>query len=223
MAEPRKPKAVAQRKSVRVYDALAPFNCDVVIYDFDVDSGVFDLDGFYKDTGLSSDDKHWSTVFYARLARTGYHVHFDGSIRGKQLSLSLKYYGRSVTRPQWDGPTAETAMRWLGGFFKKPTEQAWAYSQFSKPNQTWRSRFNLPFRVTMSGTKAEVVIDGITLDLPKNPLGASRGWINKFSKELGTAILLRRGIEFSTFKVEDEIAVYNEAVKMFVEEVTGRA
>ena len=74
----------------------------------------------------------------------------------------------------------------------------------------------------MSGSKAEVVIDGIALELPKNPHGAVRGWINKLGKELDTAIALRRGIEFSAFRVEDEIAMYNEAIKIFVEEVTGR-
>ena len=205
-----------------MYDALAPFSCDSVSYDFRVDPGVFDIGRFYEETGLSSKDTHWSTVFYARRARTGYHVHFDGTMRGKNLSLSLKYYGRSVTRPKGDGPYAETAMEWLGSFLKRPKGDAWVFCRFSKPPQTWRSRFNLPFRVMMSGSKAEVVIDGIALELPKNPHGAVRGWINKLGKELDTAIALRRGIEFSAFRVEDEIAMYNEAIKIFVEEVTGR-
>ncbi len=204
---------------MKAHNALAPFDCDVAIYNFDVDTETFDLGRFHLDTGLPSGDKSWSTVFYARQEQSGYHVHFDGRVTGKEVSLSLKYYGRSVTRPRGDGPFAETTMAWLGSFFKKPKQLAWVFCRFSKPNRTWRSRFNLPFKVTMSGSAAEVVIDGISLDLPKNPFGAQHGWINKFSKELDTAVALQRSIEFSTFGIEDEIPRYNEAVKMFVEEV----
>jgi hypothetical protein len=203
-----------------VPNTLAPFNCDVAIYDFDVDTEIFDLGRFHKETGLPSGDKSWSTIFYARQKLTGYHVHFDGSAKGKEVRLSLKYYGRSVTRPRGDGPFAETAMEWLGSFFKKPKQLAWVFCRFSKPNRTWRSRFNLPFKVTMSGSAAEVVIDGISLDLPNNSFGAQHGWINKFSKELDAAVSLQRTIEFSAFKIEDEIPVYNGAVKMFVEEIS---
>jgi len=208
---------------VKAHDALAPFDCDLVSYDFDVDIGVFDLERFYEETGLSSGDKYWSTVFSARQKRSGYHVHFDGSVSGKEVSLTLKYYGRSVVRPPAGAPSSETAMEWLGSFFRKPKQYAMVYSRFSKPNQQWRSRFNLPFRVTMSGSKTEVVIDGIDLELPKNPFGAARGWINKFSNELDAAVLLHRTIEFSAFRIEDEIPVYNEAIKMFAEETTGRS
>jgi hypothetical protein len=223
VAETRKTKMAGRRKGNKTYDALAPFDCEVAGYDFDVDTDIFDLKKFYEDTGLSSRDKYWSTIFSAHLKRSGYHVHFDGSVSGKEVTLSLKYYGRSVTRPPAGGPFAETAMEWLGSFFRKPKYYAIVYSRFSKPNQAWRSRFNLPFRVTMSGSKAEVVIDGIALELPKNPFGATRGWINRFSKELDASVLLQRSIEFSTFRIEDEIPIYNEAIKIFVEETKGRS
>jgi hypothetical protein len=213
---------VTRRKRARAFDALAPFDCESVFFDFDVDANAFELDKFYKETGLSPRDERWSTVFYARREQTGYHVHFDGSLSGKDLSLSLKYYGRSVTPPDGGAPTAETAMRWLGSFFKKPKEYGWAFCRFSKPKNKWRSRFNLPFRVTMSGSNTDVVIDGIDLDLPKNRFGAARGWIKTLGKGLDVSTALRRNIEFSAFNLENEVSACNEAIQMFVEAVPER-
>jgi hypothetical protein len=218
VAAQKKPK-VKSRKGARAYDVLASYDCDVVACDFDIDIDEFDLPRFYQETGLSPKDKRWSGIIYAERAQAGYHIHFDGRMIGKELSLSLKYYGRSVTRPTSRGPFAENAMQWLGSFLKRPKAVCWVHVTFSKPNKTWRSRFNLPFRVTMSGTNAEVVIDGITLDLPHNPFGAEKGWINKFSNKLDVAVLLRRNVTFSKFDIEDELPVYNEAIGTFVEEI----
>jgi hypothetical protein len=218
-----KTKAARPHKSAKAHDAFAPLDCEVASYEFEVDTEMFDLKRFYVETGLPPGEKYWSTVFSARGKRSGYHVHFDGNVKGKDVNLTLKYYGRSVTRPPAGGPFAETAMEWIGSFFRKPKCYAIVYSRFSKPNQGWRSRFNLPFRVTMSGSKAEVVIDGIALELPKNPFGAVRGWINRSSRELDASVLMHRSIEFSTFRIEDEISVYNEAIKIFVEETKGRS
>ena len=81
----------------------------------------------------------------------------------------------------------------------------------------------MPFRVTMSGTNAEVVIDGIALDLPSNHFRAERGWINKYKTTVEVAILLRRSIAFSRFSIEEELPVYNEAIGMFVEETKRRS
>jgi hypothetical protein len=222
VAEFKRTKTVTRRKGAKPFNALAPFDCDAVFFDFDVNASVFEFEKFYKATGLSAKDKRWSTVFYARRAQTGFHVHFDGNLDGKDLSLSLKYYGRSVVPPGDGRPTAETAMKWLGSFFKKPREHALVFCSFSKPNDGWRSRFNLPFRVTMSGSSTDVVIDGIDLELPKNRFGAARGWINTIDKGLGVSVALRRNIEFSAFNLENEISAYNEAIQIFVEEESGR-
>src|SRR5438445_905252 len=105
-------------------------------------------------------------------------------------------------------------MEWLGSFFRKAAERAWVNSRFSKPDANWRSRF----KVTMSGSNAEVIIDGISLDLPPNPFGAMRAWLTKFPKHLMAAVMLRRRITFAAFKIEKELPEHNEALKIFVEE-----
>jgi hypothetical protein len=144
-------------------------------------------------------------------------VHFDGRVKGRKIDLTVAYYVGSLTRPI-KGPSAETAMKWLGSFFRKATERAWVNSRFSKPDTNWRSRFNLPFKVTMSGSNAEVIINGISLDLPPNPFGAIHAWLTKFPKHLMTAVMLRRPITFAAFKIEKELPEHNEALKIFVEE-----
>jgi hypothetical protein len=179
---------------------------------------AFDLGRFYKETGLRAEHRNWSTVFYARDERTGYHVHFNGRIKGKRISLTVAYYEHSGPSRPKKGPFAETVMEWLGSFFRKPVVRAWVSSTFSKPIETWRSRFNLPFKVTMVGSNAEVVIDGISLDLPANRFGAMHGWLTKFSKRLFAMVVLTRSVAFKRFKIEEELPVYNEALKIFVEE-----
>ena len=179
------PRRVTESES----NVFARLDCDLVSYDFDVGMDAFDLDKFYRETGLSAEHRNWSTVFYALNERSGYHVHFNGRIKGKRIELTIAYYARSRTRPKKE-PFAETAMEWLGSFFRKSTARAWVNSRFAKPTATWRSRFNLPFKVTMTGTNAEVVIDGISLDLPSNPFGAMHGWLSKLDKRLITMVLL---------------------------------
>lgn len=134
------------------------------------------------------------------------------------LNLKLTYYNGSVTRPR-EGPVAENAMQWLGSFFRKPKANAWVYARFSKRSVDWRSRFNLPFKVTMTGSGVEVVIDGISMDLPKNPLRAIHGWLNKLGERVETAVLLYRAIEFSKFKINQGISNCDAALSMFMEEV----
>ena len=212
-------KVRTKKVSVRPPGAMARLGCEMLRFDFDVDLDSFDLDAFYNETGLSSNDPRWSTVFYARKRNTAYHVHFDGSvINGKRLDLTLTYYDKSVTPPKTNGPYAETVMKWIGSFFRVPRFPALTASKFSKPLDAWSSRFNLPFKVTMKGSNAEVTIDGIALDLPKNPQHALRGTIGRTAKEWNASIVAGRLIEFGTFDISKEILIHNEALKIFIEE-----
>jgi len=208
----------ALKVSRRPPNVFASLNCEVASYEFDIGLDVFDLDKFYKETGLSAVHRNWSTVFYAHDPTSGYHVHFNGRITGKRIELTVAYHAHSATRPK-KGPFAETVMEWLGSFFRKPTVRSWVNARFSKPLATWRSRFNLPFKVTMTGSNAEVVIDGISLDLPKNPYGALHGWLTKYAKNFMAMVLLTRPIVFAKFKIEDEVPLYSEALNIFLEEV----
>jgi hypothetical protein len=208
----------AKRAGKQVSNVFARLNCEMASYDFDRGLDAFDLDKFYKETGLSAEDRNWSTVFYAQDERSGYHVHFRGRVKGKKIELTVAYYVRSRTRPK-KPPFAETAMVWLGSFFRKPMARAWVSSMFNKPTTTWRSRFNLPFKVTMTGSNTEVVIDGISLDLPTNEFGAKHGWLTRLGAQFTAMAVLTRPVTFATFKIEKEVPVYNEALKIFIEEV----
>ncbi len=215
----RKPRTAKPRtKRGRLASSiLTQLYCDYITFDFDVDTDIFDLEKFHQITGLKAPDKQWSAVLYAREEKAGYHVHFNGKVIGKEIELSMAYYPGSVMRS--NPPFAEDAIGWLGSFFKEPKVRMWAYAKFRKPSASWRSRFNLPFRVTMTGSKDEVVIDGISLDLPKNPLGAEHGWLDSDSRTLIAAVLLNRSVRFSAFSLEDEVRSANESIRMFAEEV----
>lgn len=216
MAE-QKPRK-KQRANTKPYDALAAMDCESVTYDIEVPIHLFDLERFSKETSRPPSYVNWSTVCYAKRKTTGYHVHLDGHIKSKEVTITLKYYGRSTGAVKGKGPFAETVMTWIGGFIKGPKVPVWVYASLTKPNTNWRSRFNLPFKVTMAGSKTEVTIDGISMDLPQNRWGAVHGWLDKFSTRWSARIMLVRSIEFSTFSLEDELPLYNEAIKMFVEE-----
>ncbi len=66
---------------------------------------------------------------------------------------------------------------------------------------------------------AEVVIDGVSLVLPKNRYSATSGWLTKITDALVVSVALFRPIEFSSFNLADEVATLNESIKMFVEQV----
>jgi len=67
---------------------------------------------------------------------------------------------------------------------------------------------------------AEVVIDGISLTLPRNPFRATDAFLTTTDTLLWASVRLLRPIEFSNFKIRDELIAFNEAVKIFAEEVT---
>jgi len=65
----------------------------------------------------------------------------------------------------------------------------------------------------------EVVIDGVTMDLPPNQFGAVFGWISRIGSKLTASVMLARRVEFASFNIADEIAEFNKAIKIFAEEL----
>lgn len=223
MAQARKQKSEIRPSSriateSRIFSELG---CDAATYEFDVPAGIFDLKRFRSQTGLTANDRTWSTVFYAQKRSTGYHVHFDGRVGNKgEVTLNLSYYGTSIVAPKAsNGPSAENAMKWIGSFFKTPKGPALVYGRFSKPTSSWRGRFNLPFKVTMTGSNAEMEIDGVSLTPSKNPYLVIHGWLNRHEKRLSVSIVRLRSVDFSTFNVEKEVPSHNESLQLFIEEV----
>lgn len=77
----------------------------------------------------------------------------------------------------------------------------------------------MPFKVTMTGSSAELVINGISLELPENHFGALHAWLTRFPKQFVAMVMLTRTVAFEKFKIEEELPAYNEALDIFMEEI----
>lgn len=173
-----------------------------------------------KKTGIKSN--HWSVsaVLMPKDRTSRYHVHFKGEREPKseRVHFKIDYFDRAhKTAKDETEPFAESVMKWLGQFVREPISRAVADVQFNKSNDKWKSRFNLPFRVTMADR--EVTIDGVSLDLPKNDFRALEAFVARSDKELYASVRLIRTVEFEKFNIAEEIAYFNEAIKIFMEPV----
>jgi hypothetical protein len=136
--------------------------------------------------------------------------------------MTVQYVRGSIpARPDETEPFAETFMNWLGTFINSTSSHAKVFSSFEKSPARWRSRFNLPFRVTLSGLDKEVVIDGISLVLPENEAGAKHGWLTRSDKELLVNVRLERRVNLKGFQLNDEITAINESIRIFAEEIAA--
>jgi hypothetical protein len=195
---------------------LSDFNCHCLAYDFKLIRGVFDTKKFSGETGINPGDT-WSTILPAKESKVGYHVHFDGRMTEKSVDMSVRYVnGATKADPNETLVFAETIMPWLATFVTDPTHRATVWAHFEKPTQTWRARFNLPFKVTMAG--AEVTIDEVSLSVPRNRFRATKGRLGANEKEISAWINSVQSVEFLKFDIAKEVALYNEAAQMFVEQ-----
>jgi hypothetical protein len=208
----RSPKTETKRR----VSVLGEFHCDSIRYDFQVPIDSFRLKEFTKTTRIKKGE-NWSAVLPSDNRQTRYHVHFSGSIRDENVWLTIEYWEGRVTRgPHHPKPSSELVMQWIGSFIREPSWRAVVLGRFEKPDEMWRSRFNLPFKVTMAD--AEVVIDGVSLILPRNRFHAVNGWLTKMENVLLVNVDSLRPIEFEAFNLADEVATANDAIKMFVEQ-----
>src|SRR5258708_35855826 len=171
-AKPKQRVPPRNRKTerTRAISILEQFHCESVRYDLDVPIDSFKLKSFTRETALKLGD-HWAAVFPSDDPRTGYHVHFTGSLDKEHAHLCVEYFDHPVKRTSTHPrPSSESAMKFIGSFIREPSARPDILGRFEKPDSSWRSRFNLPFKVTMAG--AEGVIDGLSVILPKNRLRA---------------------------------------------------
>lgn len=211
-----------QKKAVmrpRASGLLEQFHCQTVRYDFDVPLDVFNLKAFVKATGIKvGQGGPWSATIYPKHRTSGYHVHSRWDVvDGDRISLTLAYWDKGKVRGTEVEPFAETIMGWTGQFFRDPIARCHVAARFDKPTDLWKSRFNLPFKVTMA--EREVTIEGLALVAPTNPYKALGGFLAVSSKAFFLALDFARSVEFSRFDLREEVLVYNEAVKMFMEEI----
>lgn len=220
MAEKREPRAADGRSHSSV---LSRVGCNLVSYDFTVPLSSFDREGLSRAIGLSGNENRWSRIYNPKdHAKHHYHVHFDGTFSNDEVDFTVDYYNHIGDPGPRDGPSAETMMRWLGQFFRVTRWRGTLlYARFEKSHRRWKSRFNLPFKVTLSGSDLEVAIEGISLSAPpKNRYQVVHGWLDRHPKHLSVAVLISRDVDFNKFTIDDEIVVCNEAIKLLVEELS---
>lgn len=210
-----RPKVPARRLRSGV---LKQFHCESISYDFNISRESFNKRAFSRKTGLKVGER-WSAGIYPKDPESGYHVHFKGVMEKERVHITVEYWDGSFSVPEETSePFAESIMQWIGSFVRESAVRTSVDTRFEKPLASWRSRFNLPFKVTMAG--AEVVIDGVSLSLPRNPFRATDAFLATTNAELWATVRLLRSIEFASFNIRDEIIAFNEAVKIFAEELT---
>jgi hypothetical protein len=211
----RTPKAIVRP---RVSSIFEQFHCQTLRYDFDVPVEGFDLKAFVKATGIKvGQGGPWSATIYPKHRTSGYHVHLRWEIDGDTISLMIAYWNKGKVRAANVEPFAETIMGWIGQFFRDPAARCHIAARFDKPKVLWKSRFNLPFKVTMA--EREVIIEGVALAAPANPYKAIGGFLAVSSKSFFVALDFARTVDFARFDLREEMLLYNEAVKMFMEEI----
>jgi hypothetical protein len=188
-----------------------------VSYRLEIPLDSFNLKAFSDDTGIKQ-NRRWSAVLRPKNAGMGYHVHFNGDMDTKYANLTIEYWnGAKKAAKDEKEPFAESIMSWLRSFVKDPSPRATVMATFEKPIESWRSRFNLPFKVTMADV--EVIIDGISVSLPRNQFRAVGGFLSRDDRSIFAIVRLVRNIELATFDIAEEVATFNEAVKLFVEPI----
>jgi hypothetical protein len=197
---------------------LRQFHCESAGYEFTLPVEAFDVQKFFRETGIKK-NQPWSATVFPRDRESGFHVHFKGSIGTEEIGLTVEYWDKG--KPfHGDGedsePFAETMMAWLGQFVRETAFRAFVWARFRKPKQTWKSRFNLPFKVTMA--EQEVVIDGVSLTAPRNAQHATGAYIAVNEDSFSVSVHFVRRVEFSKFSLSDDVTSFNEAVKMFMEQ-----
>ena len=223
---PKRPPKMHRRKQ-HADDVAGPsifkkLGCKSVSYEFTLSPDSMDLEGLYDASRMpKSERSRWKGTCAPKDKAAGYHIHFRGSVKDKKIRITVEYVeGSTPPQPDDREPFAESFMSWLGAFVRNPTSHAIVHAEFEKSNEQWRSRFNLPFKVTLSGQEAEVAIDGISLVLPENEAGAKHAWLTRSDEGLFVGVLLSRRIDMKQFRLNDEIVAINDSTRMFTEEIS---
>ncbi len=195
------------------------FHCDSISYDFRVPLTKFDLKKFSRMTSVTLGQK-WSAMANAKNPSSGYHVHIDGRISEADARIMLSYRDGTLAtlNPKEKPPFAEDIMGWVGEFLLPPQVRPVVVATFEKPAEFWRSRFNLPFKVTL-GT-LEVAIEGVSLDVPNNPFKVTSAWLGKRGDKIIVSVNSTQRLDSSDFDVRQQVLFFNEAIQMFAERLS---
>jgi hypothetical protein len=207
----RKAKAdSANRESI-----FKRLNCASIRFEFKLPARSFNAKRFYSLTGIEPGNR-WSAVLGRKQPMTGYHVHFSGSIDAKYARMTVEYRDKGINaRPKEPEPFSESIMQWLGPLVAEPSVRVSTSATFTRSTTAWRSRFNLPFKVTMAGE--EVTIEGIALKLPRNSYRATSAFMATNDETLYVSLFAMRSIAFDKFNIDAEVSSLDEATKIFSE------
>jgi hypothetical protein len=62
-----------------------------------------------------------------------------------------------------------------------------------------------------------VVIDGVSIVLPRNPARAVSAFVAREESTLSIAVILFRSLDFSGFNIEEEMRAIDDSTKLFLE------
>jgi hypothetical protein len=119
---------------VKTPSVLEQFQCESVVYEFDIPLKMFDARAFSKKTGIKSS---WSAVLNPLERSSGYHVHFKGRIEKRSVSFKVEYWDWGAPMPGDVEPFAESMMQWIRSFIKVPSLRVFARATFEKPKDKW--------------------------------------------------------------------------------------
>ena len=213
-------KAVKRKTAPRLQSGiLKQFDCEWISYDFEIPRDSFNLRTFTRKTGVKVGQR-WDAGVYPTDPVTGYHVHFKGTIEKERVRITVEYFdGAYTVEEDYAALNAEELMKWIGSLVREPNARAITLVGFEKPNSTWKSRFNLPFKVTTSNN-LELTIDGVSILLPRNDFKAFHVNLSRTEKVLRATVAFARSVQFADFDIAKEITAFNQAVSMFAEQMT---
>jgi len=202
---------------------FADLHCDSVGYEFGVSVDKFDLVTFSKSFQFKEPLKP-GISFEATLSTRNpklvdFHVHLHWKLTKRQIKLRIVYAQKAMEAEQdEEEPFAESAMRWLGTFFKAKDSSAHFHAAFEYPAEKWALAIPLPIKIPV-GSRPEVEVDGMSLNLSGNATGISQAWL--ISREKISRVLLYgdRLADFSTFDVIKEVEMLSVFAKDFLKEV----
>lgn len=148
-----------------------------------------------------------------------YHASFSWRVKQEDIEFRVEYLPGPRKHEQDERePYAEELMQWLGGFFRNDNAHAHLHGRFELPAAKHRSKFPLPFKVSLE-TEAEIF--GISLRLPSKPEGVSTIRISLSRATWYVEAIANRRVVFGGFRPHGDAYALLSTVNLLLEERTS--